>query len=621
VSQGIIKRKRVGRVGIACRAVAVLCCCLPALAAADTGQDGDIAALKAATLDLIQSQPVPADPEGSLAIYIGDRDPGLLLDEIEVWIDDAPPLRYEYSDREAVALHLAGLYRLGLVTLAPGVHRFRADFAARYTGASPDRWRVTAVLERKISIAPQPAMLELEATSGSYIGKPELQFHPLSAAAAGTAADSFVPGSRDDPRLRFAAFLTATDRPFAGAVELLQLQARLHGVAPSADFQLQLAEALQGFDLTRAPAVYKDSAGADAREGDGMAQSYADYNRGVSLMKDGQGAAGEALLAAVAAGKADTPESAALRDRANLVLGYAQLRNRTGGNAVPLFSSVRSPGPYANAALLGLGWALLAPSGNGQNTSRQTQGAAPFQRIPVLLQPQLTGDIATLKRHEPYSLKPATPQEEQALRRALVPWVELTGRDPLDPAVQEGMIAIPYALNHIGAYEEAQEDYVRAVKLLEAVDVQLDVAKQRVGDGQMIQALDTREAANNGWPWWLAAYPKEHWWLADDPSQPLGAPETFYLQHLMAGDDFRAALQDFHDLRLLSDALERMSGAGGSASLEARIASATTAQAGLLRELAIAELEREQGHTRMYLGEARFALARMNEPAQAVAAK
>jgi len=136
---------------------------------------------------------------------------------------------------------------------------------------------------------------------------------------------------------------------------------------------------------------------------------------------------------------------------------------------------------------------------------------------------------------------------------------------------------------------------------------------QRVSAGQMIQALDTREASNNGWPWWLAAYPKEHWWLADDPRDPMAAPETFYLQHLMAEDGFRAAMQEFHDLRLLSDAIERMDGAAGAEALHAQVTTATAVQAGLLRDLASTELGREKRHTRMYLGEARFALAHLNE--------
>ncbi|MFI4979268.1 MAG: hypothetical protein ACHQIO_02860 [Nevskiales bacterium] len=592
------------------RVATAACLSLPLLATA-TGPDPGIAPLKAATLDLMQAQAKPIT--GALAVYVGNHDQAMLLDEMRLYIDDAP-VRYEYSDLESQALHRGGLHRLLLTTLTPGAHHFRADFAARYADAPPDHWRAAGILDRTITIDAQPAVIELELVKGSYIGKPDLQFHPLKAVGDGSApADGFVRGSNNDPQLRYAAFLTATERPLAAADELFRLKAE--GVPLSQDFSQQLAQTLDAFGAApRAtsadPASVQDAAAAPP---------YADYNRGVALMRDGNAAEGAVVLTAVAGSKGSDPESAALRDRANLVLGYAQLRNHTGANAVSLFSSVRSPGPYSNAALLGLGWALLAPSGSGQNAQPPQQGGVgaqgssqvPFQRIPVMLQPHLTDDIAKLKRHEPYRLKQASPPEEQALRRALVPWVELTGRDPLDPAVQEGMIAIPYALNHIGAYEEANDDFDRAIKLLEAADAQLDIAMRRVNAGQMVQALDTREAAGNGWSWWLSAYPREHWWLADDPREPMGAPENFYLQHLMADDGFRAAMQDFHDLHLLSDTLDHLNDADA---LRARVTAATAAEAKLLQQLAIAELGREQRHTRMYLGEARFALAHMNEP-------
>ncbi|MDB5975098.1 MAG: hypothetical protein JWR07_1858 [Nevskia sp.] len=610
-----------GRIATACkrsgggnwrRVAAAACLSLPLLAAA-TGPDPGLASLKAATLDLMQAQAKSVGSAGALAVYVGNHDQAMLLDEMRLWIDDAP-VRYEYSDLEGQALHRGGLHRLLLTTLTPGTHHFRADFAARYADAPPDHWRAAGILDRTITIDAQPAVIELELVKGSFIGKPDLQFHPLKAAGDGpVVADSFIPGSSNDPQLRFAAFLSATERPLAAADELYKLKAE--GVPLSQDFNQQLAQTLEVFGVAPHAALL-DQAGIPVGA---ASPPYADYNRGVALMRDGNAVEGAVVLAAVAGSKGSDPESAALRDKANLVLGYAQLRNHTGANAVSLFSSVRSPGPYSNAALLGLGWALLAPSGNGQNAQPPRQGRAdaqgssqiPFQRIPVMLQPHLTDDIAKLKRHEPYRLKQASPPEEQALRRALVPWVELTGRDPLDPAVQEGMIAIPYALNHIGAYEEANDDFIRAIKLLEAADAQLDIAIRRVNAGQMVQALDTREAANNGWSWWLSAYPREHWWLADDPREPMGAPETFYLQHLMADDGFRASMQDFHDLRLLSDALDHLNGAEA---LHARVTAATAAQAKLLQELAIAELGREQRHTRMYLGEARFALAHMNEP-------
>ncbi|MBV8062401.1 MAG: hypothetical protein JOY51_02350 [Nevskia sp.] len=563
----------------------------------------DLAALKSATLELMQAQAQPADGPGTLSLFAGNRDPALLLDELRVSLDHAPPQRYEYSDVEAQALHQDGLHRFLLTSLQPGTHHLRADFAARYAEAPPDHARAAGTLEQDFKVDAQPAWLELELVKGNYLGKPELQFHALKAAPEGGPGEEvFDRGGAADPRLRYSVFLSASERPLAALAELYALRREAGGATPA--WQQRHSQAMAAFGLGH----QSDSTVQD----DPLAQAYAGYNQGVALLRQGRAAEGAALLETVAAGKAAGEEAAALRDQADLVLGYAQLRNHTGANAVQLFSRVRSPGPSSNAALLGLGWALLAPSGNGQNATLAT--AAPeqaFRRIPVLLQPQLTGDIAALKQGEPYQLRPAAPEEEQALRRALVPWTELIGRDPLDPAVQEGMIAIPYALNHMGSYDEAREYFQRALRLLDAANGQLDLAMQRVRDGTLVQVLDRFESADRGWSWWLAAYPREHWWLADDPRQPMAAPDNFYLQRLMADDAFRAAMQDFHDLRLLDQASQRLDGAEA---LRRRLEAATAAQAALLRELALAELDRERRHTRMYLGEARFALARVNEP-------
>lgn len=594
-----------GRKGCA----AAFCCgvlgVLLAPAQADTSQDS-IVPLKAATLELMQAQAQPEDGPGTLSLFVGNHDPAMLLDEMRLTIDRGSQQRYEYSDVEAQALHQDGLHRFLLTRLEPGTHHLRADFAARYADAPPDHGRAAGTLQQDFTIDAQPAYLELELVKGSYLGKPDLQFHILRPAGeSAAAAEMFEAGGGADPRLRYAGFLTASEHPLAAAAELFALR-RQAGAALPAEYSARLGDTMAAFGLPQSAA---NSTAPDAAP---LARAYANYNQGVALMRGGHEAEGAALLEAVATGKESDAESAALRDHANLVLGYAQLRSHTGINAVPLLSRVRSPGPCSNTALLGLGWALLAPSGNGQNiTPAVADAQAPMQRIPVMLQPQLTADIASLKRREPYQLKPATPQEEQALRRALVPWTELIGRDPLDPAVQEGMIAIPYALNHIGSYDEAREYFMRAVHLLEATDAQLDQAMQRVRDGRMIQALDQHEAADHGWTWWLAAYPREHWWLADDPRQPMAAPETFYLQHLMAVDAFRFAMQDYHDLRLLGEALEHLE---GGAALRPRLDAASAAQAARLRELALAELGGEQRHTRMYLGEARFALAHANEP-------
>ena len=41
--------------------------------------------------------------------------------------------------------------------------------------------------------------------------------------------------------------------------------------------------------------------------------------------------------------------------------------------------------------------------------------------------------------------------------------IELIGRDPTDPAVQEGLVAIAWALSTLGAQVQAQDYYNRAI--------------------------------------------------------------------------------------------------------------------------------------------------------------
>ena len=84
-------------------AVAMACIlCCPAWA---DNAATDVPGLKSAVLELLQARAVPADPAQTLQVYIGNRDAQLTLDEITLRIDDAPPLRYQYADREALALH------------------------------------------------------------------------------------------------------------------------------------------------------------------------------------------------------------------------------------------------------------------------------------------------------------------------------------------------------------------------------------------------------------------------------------------------------------------------------------------------------------------------------------
>ena len=121
--------------------------------------------------------------------------------------------------------------------------------------------------------------------------------------------------------------------------------------------------------------------------------AYARFNLGVALVRNDRLVDAAPFLTGVGSMIADTPELLALRDRANLALGFAYLQANQPERARPALARVRLNGPYSNRALLGIGWADAA-----------------------------LGDY----------------------RGALTPWMELRSRDVLDAAVQESYLAVPF---------------------------------------------------------------------------------------------------------------------------------------------------------------------------------
>ena len=581
-----------------------------------------VSQLKAQVLDLEQAalaaetrQPDAA----ALTLYIGGKDATALIHTVSVQIDDAVPVRYEYSEAEASALRKNALHAVLAADLAPGTHRLRAQFQGRTTQGQGEFFQ--AGIDQSFSKAAGPADLELDLLKSNYFSGAKLVLHDLTAPAAD---DKTAPAG--NPHQRAAAFLAVDGRSFAVICELLKAQTG--GSPVSADYGWQLADALSAFGLEdRAQTLYRQYApatpGAQAAEAqsDPLDPLIAQYNQALAMLEDpSQAPAGVTMLQQVAGnGGIKSEEFLVLRDKANLTLGYYFLRHQQGPTAVALFRNVRSPGPYSNRATLGLGWALMAPPGEAKaGPLPQTDPITP-PRLDVVLHPRLTPDIDQARRYQPFPLVQASPREAQAVRAALVPWVELTGRDPLDPSVQEGMVAIPYSLLHIGAYEEAQERYNTAIKLLSQVDGWLDAALRDVESGGMVAALDRRETATgNGWHWWLADtdVPDFQWWQSFNP-QP---PETFYFRKLFADSAFVEALEDYRDLRSMAVALDAQAAQGGDARLQVRIAglrpalmAALEAQRGKLSQAAAVVVKRYQKQTRAYLAEAHFSLARIND--------
>ena len=219
--------------------------------------------------------------------------------------------------------------------------------------------------------------------------------------------------------------------------------------------------------------------------------AYAQFNLGVALVREGRTAEADAHLTAVGKLKSRDPEMLALRDRANLALGFAYLQAGQPALARPALERVRLEGPFSNKALLGVGWADA----------------------------QL-GDY----------------------RAALVPWLELRGRSLLDAAVQESYLAVPYAYAQLKANAESAQNYEQALSSYAAENHDLDLSIARVRSGSMLDSLlGDEQASRSGWFWQLANVPD--------------APESRYLYPILAGHDFQEGLKNYRDLNFLSRTL------------------------------------------------------------------
>jgi hypothetical protein len=520
-----------------------------ALLASSASQAADsLPVLTAATLQLaaaLHRDTASTEP----ALYVGASPDGALLRELRLQIDGQAPLRYQFSEDEARALAAGGLKRL--TPLPAGTHRLHGEFVARAATGKPGATRFAAQIDQTVTVA-APAY-ELIFASGGMLSSAKLDLQ----------------AARGDAALREADYLLASDRAFDAALVL---------------------ETSAG-DAQRRDAAYRALGLLPAQDA-AVPAAVARYNNAVS-------AADAAALSSLGSADAGTSADAlALRDLANVSAGYRALREGQNEAAMQSFRLVRSPGPYSNAAMLGLGWCYLWPSAARTSTTE------------VSLRPGNADAVAATRRQTPFRYLQAIAADARAedLRRALIPWAELLGRDPLDPAVQEGMLAIPYALDHFGAHAQAQRYYERALATLEAAHGTLAAARREVGEGQVFAAIDARDAdTSSGWPRLLVeqrddaqAVPLRT--LANDVA--VAAPLREYRQ-LRTLDRTLAAQADLLQARGDSASLSQV------AALRARLAAATQVSLAQTQTAMLATLQRLAQQTTKYQAEAEFAMARV----------
>jgi len=221
---------------------------------------------------------------------------------------------------------------------------------------------------------------------------------------------------------------------------------------------------------------------------------FARFNLGVALVRAGDLAEGRRWLESVGTMPVGNDEQRALRDRANLALGYSLLQSQAGDQAIAALGRVRLDGPFSNRALLGLGWAE-----------------------------------ADVRRPE----------------RAIVPWLELREGRLLDAAVQESFLAVPYAYAQLASNGQAARQYRFAVDAYAAEAGRIDESIAAIRQGGFLDAIlaAAPQDAPIGWFWQLGQAPD--------------APHTRYLYHLLASHGFQEGLKNYRDLRLMQRGLER----------------------------------------------------------------
>ncbi len=219
-------------------------------------------------------------------------------------------------------------------------------------------------------------------------------------------------------------------------------------------------------------------------ENDEKFSGFIAYNLGIAYIQSGDEKSGIQTLDKLGKINSDDRAVLAIKDRANLMLANRMLENGSPELAKQYFNRVRIKGPYANRALLGAGWVNVS-MGN--------------------------------------------------YKKALVPWRILHERNITNEAVQESMLAVPYAYSQLNYYGQAALSYGEAMENFGSEVDRLTASIKSVREGKFLNAVIDKESERD-----------KHWLhnLRDRPE----TPETRYIMTLMASNTFQESLKNYRDL-------------------------------------------------------------------------
>ena len=384
-------------------------------------------------------------------------------------------------------------------------------------------------------------------------------FHDHAARIFETFLDSEQPQEVRDQAWYYLAKIRYQRGNYPGALQALSK------VGESLDFGLR-----QERNLLEATILLKQQKHLDAlrtlkkvneRSDWGM---YAKFNKGVATYQMGREKEGIKILDQIGSINSRDSEIAALKDKANLVLGYGYLDKSNPEVAKTFLERMKLSGPYANKALLALG--------------------------------------------RSYS-------DKKLYKKSLAPWLKLIERDPSDPAVQDALMAVPYAFGQLEAYKQSLEYYEKAMMSFQSEIEKINVAADAVGGGKMLEGMIQ-----------VARLEEE----GEDErklKRVLNTPEGRYLSPLLVSYEFREALHNYAALRLSLGKLERWSASLSSydqlsskkhkeykeriARTQSKVILLVEKYRHYLQSMAYDELDRRKERLVNYFNEARFSVAQI----------
>lgn len=214
---------------------------------------------------------------------------------------------------------------------------------------------------------------------------------------------------------------------------------------------------------------------------------YAAYNLAIAYIGNGEEINGISQLDKVGQVNSDDDAVLAIKDKANLVLGYQLMQDKNIALAKKYFERIRLTGPFSNKALLGLGWANLA---------------------------------------------------DKKYQNALTPWSILVKRKSTDPSVQEALSGLPFSYGKLEAHGKAAVLYGNALEVYTQQIDRLDASIKSIREGNFLKAIVRKEFSID-----------EDWLI--NLRDLADTPETYYLMKLLASNDFQEALKNYFDLTQL----------------------------------------------------------------------